>query len=130
MRKIYGVIIILAMLFLSGCSGSNEKVEEVVLNQECVYEDVVFIIDRVELHPKIFRMYLSGMNGTEFQEYLFMIKTENIEKLIPSDAHYDTESTAMMTFRVEDEMALEQILALCIRPVGSRDAYTEFALSL
>lgn len=130
MRKIYGVIMILAVLFLSGCASSKEKIEEVTLNQECVYEDTAFTIDRVELHPQIFRMYLSGMNGTEFREYLFILKTEDTEKWIPSDAHFDTESTAMMTFRVEDEISMEQILALCIRPVGSRDDYTEFPLAL
>lgn len=134
MRKTYWLAMILAVILLCGCTGSKDKEEEVLLGLECDYEGTTFTIDKVVLrNSKFLRVYLSGLNGTEFMENIFLLKTEDNPKCGPSDNHCDTESTGILTYTFEDGITLEEVLALRVRPLGTEavdESYTEFPLVL
>lgn len=134
MRKACIAVLILTAILLCGCMGTKDKEEEVLLGLECDYEGTTFTIDKVELrNSKFFRVYLSGLEGTEFAENIFLLKTEDNPKCGPSDNHCDTESTGILTYTFEDGITLEEVLALRVRPLGTKaedESYTEFPLAL
>ena len=73
MRKACIAVLILTAVLLCGCKGTEEKKEEVLLGMECNYEGTTFTIDKVELrNSKFFRVYLSGLEDTEFADNIFL----------------------------------------------------------
>ena len=134
MRKACIAVLILTAVLLCGCKGTEEKKEEVLLGMECNYEGTTFTIDKVELrNSKFFRVYLSGLEDTGFADNIFLLKTKDNPKCGPSDNHCDTGSTGILTYTFEDGITLEEVLALRVRPLGTKardESYTEFPLML